>query len=128
MAENSTNKLTSKQKRAAEALATGATVERAGLAAKVAERTVYRWLELAEFGAAIRHFQTQASDQHMRALTGELADCRGVMVAARDDKAASWGVRLKAAAMLENSLLRWRESVDFEARLQALEEAIHAQQ
>jgi len=127
MAENSTNSLTPKQRRAAEALATGATIERAALTAKVAERTVYRWLELAEFAAAIRHLQAQAAEMHQRALTGELSACRAVMVAARDDKAASWGVRLKAAAMLENSLLRWREAVDFEERLQALEEALNAQ-
>ena len=124
MSDNVLNEMTPKQRRAAEALATGATVDAASLAAGVTTRTLHRWRCEASFGAAVRAMASEATTAHQRALTGELAACRAVMVAARDDAEANWPTRLRAANMLEQSLLKWRESVEFEERLLALEERL----
>ena len=72
----------------------------------------------------LRRLQRLASDAHVRALSAELASNRDVVVSARDDVNASWHVRLKAAAMLEDSLLRWLDVAEFEERLRALEDAL----
>lgn len=124
MAENVKNSLTTKQRRAAEALASGLRIEEAALAAQVSERTIYRYLQERAFTAELQRLLSVASDEHMRALTGELASNRAVMTAARDDEEASWTVRLKAADMLSSELAKWREIVDFEQRLLELEQRI----
>jgi len=124
MSENVLSELTPKQRRAAEALATGATVDAASLAAGVTPRTLHRWRSEASFMAAVRSLSAEAAAEHQRALTGELTASRAVMVAARDDPGESWAIRLRAASMLESSLLKWRESVDLEERIQALEERL----
>ena len=125
MSENVTNGMTPKQRQAAESLASGATVEYASMAAKVTERTLYRWLQDDLFVSGVREYQRQATEGHLRALTGELAEIRTVILTCRDDTEASWQVRLRACDMLENSLLRWREAIDVEERLLALEAAIN---
>lgn len=121
------NSLTAKQRRAADALAAGARQEDAAIAAQVHVATVYRWLSDNDaFAAHVKHLQAAASDEHIRALTAELKYNRDVMRAARDDDAAPWHVRLKAVAMLEDSLLRWRDAVDVEQRLSEIEAMLHA--
>lgn len=116
--------LTPKQRAAVEALALGMTQPEAALTAQCGTRTLQRWLTLDDFQAELRRLQRLASDDHVRALTAELANNRQVMVRARDDITAQWSTRLRAAAMLEESLLRWRDVGEFEDRLSELERAI----
>lgn len=128
MAENGTNRLPPKQQKAIEALAAGAKVEEAALAARCGVRTLRRWLTQDDFIEELRHFLAMASDEHMRALTSELATNRKVMTGARDDTQASWQIRLRAAEMLSAELARWKEHVDFEERLLALERRLSEQE
>lgn len=117
-------KLTTKQRAALDALAAGMTQNEAALAADTSTRTLQRWLTDDAFLLELRRLQRLASDAHVRALSAELASNRDVVVSARDDVNASWHVRLKAAAMLEDSLLRWLDVAEFEERLRALEDAL----
>lgn len=126
MTQNGNSELTSKQRKAVNSLAEGLTLEDAALAAGVHSRTVYRWLEEPAFTDELRLLQRRAATGHMLALSAELTRNRGVMIAARDAGDAPWHVRLRAAQALEDSLMRWREGVDFEERLTALETAHNA--
>lgn len=117
-------KLTTRQRRALEVLAAGLSQPEAALAADTSTRTLQRWMTDPLFVGELRRLQRLASDDHMRALGAELASNRAVMIAARDDVDASWSTRLRAAAMLEDSLLRWLDVVQFEERLAQLEEQI----
>ena len=117
-------KLTTKQRAALDALAAGLTHREAAVAADTSARTLSRWLTDDAFLLELRRLQRLASDAHVRALAAELGDNRAVVIAARDDETASWSTRLRAAAMLEDSLLRWLDVAEFEERLTALENAI----
>ena len=88
MSDNIRSELTSKQKIAAEALASGASYQTAALAARVHARTLRRWLDTDVFVAGVREYQRKATEGHLRALTGELAEIRSVILAARDDTEA----------------------------------------
>ena len=127
MAENSTIELTSKQRKALAAIAGGCNLEDAALAAQVSSRTLYRWLEQSLFVSELRKLQRISATEHMSVLSAELTRNRTVMTGARDDIEAPWAIRLRAAQALENSLLMWRESTDFEERLAALEAAYNAE-
>ena len=118
------NGMTPKQKIAAENIAAGQTIEYAAVAAKVASRTVYRWLEGDTFTQGIADYQRDATKAHMRALTGELRNIRTIVLACMNDADAGWSARLKACDMLESSLHRWRDAVDIEERIAALEARI----
>ena len=48
------------------------------------------------------------------------------MAEVRDDPVSPPAVRLRAAQILDELLLKWRESADFEDRLAALEDRINA--
>lgn len=118
------SELTSKQNRALATLATGVSIEDAALVASVHPATIYKWMKRPAFMAELRQMQSNASTEHVVALSSELRRNRVVMVAARDDIEAPWHVRLRAATALEDSLLRWKQAAEFEERLAALEASI----
>lgn len=108
---------------AAAALATGQTVAGAAAAAGTTERNVYRWLQAPAFKARVAELRADA----VARATGRLADgmsaaadvLRGLLAAERES------VRLGAARSLIELGVKLRDSTEFEARLQALENATH---
>lgn len=127
MAGNGGSELTPSQSRAIAALLTERTIEEAATVAKVSPRTIYRWLADSAFTSELKAAQARGLADHIRALTTMLAGNRDVMIDIRDDEETPAHVRLRAAKLIEESLHIWRESVDFEERLQRLEEAVNAQ-
>lgn len=116
--------LTAKQKLAIETLvATGSTSETCRQVG-VSRQTVYRWLAEHEFKAALG----EASADHLQEITrgleslGELAieKIREVL----EDQYSAAGVKLRAAQLVLENLLRLREMIDLEERITNLEERL----
>lgn len=115
MSEN----LTTKQKRAIAAMIASGSTTQAAAAAGITTDTWYRWMQDADFQAALRSAGTEALETFGRAVGG-LADL--TMEALRDGlEAGSINVRLRAAGMTLDAILRIRQHVELENRLLALE-------
>jgi len=112
------------QRRAIAALLTNRTIEDASTQSGVSQRSIYRWLQDPAFRVALAGAEGDAIDEAVRSLVVDLAVNHQTMQAIRDDPDNSAGVRLRAAATLDASLLRWRELRDIEGRLTKLEAAL----
>lgn len=119
MAENGV--LSAKQARAITALLQAKRVEDAAKAAGVGERTLSRWLTDPTFRAALTHAEDAAIDTAVRKLLLLQDAGLGVIASILADRAAAPTVRLRAAALALDGLLRLRELRDVESRLAALE-------
>ena len=120
MSEN----VTPRQRRAIEALTTTGQVTDAAAAAKVARRTVYRWLRLDDFRGALAEAEGESLAALSRELVGMGTDATATIRATMADKTASPTVRLRAADIVLGRLLQLRELVALEDRVQALEDKI----
>ena len=124
MAQNGT--LNAKQTAAIVALldpANGSTVA-AAKAAGVPLRTMNRWLqEDSAFVAQLRQAEGAAIDQSVRRLISVSAAADSTIVSIMSNRDNPPGVRLRAAALVKESLVRLRELRNIEDRLSALEEA-----
>ena len=133
MATNATNgnskkSITPRQKKAIVALLSSSSVYQAAESAKIGARTIYRWLIIDEnFVNELHLAQTDAIDQAVRRLVGELDANIETMQNIRDDLSNHPGVRLRAAQSLETALLRWWEVRDIEERITRLEELLNDQ-
>ncbi len=121
------NKLTGRQARAIAALLKEKDVSAAAKAAKVGERTLYRWLtEDAAFQRELQAAEGRAISGAVRRLadlTGTAVETlRGVMLATD----APLSAKVRAADIVLSRLLDLRQMVDFEARLADLEDALKA--
>lgn len=108
------------------ALVNGATVETAAQAAGVHERTLYRWLGLEDFRAALEEKDREA----FQAITAQLTAGTPAMLKVLEDIAQDPGqaanVRVRAAQGYITLALRYREArslPEIEARLTELEKA-----
>lgn len=112
--------LTPKQRLAIAALIEHGSVKGAAGAAGVSRETLYRWQKQPTFAEALRDAESAALAGFTRNLLGlgELAS-----QALRDGLAEGEDIRirLRAADILYSRLLAWRELVDLERRLAALE-------
>ena len=120
MSEN----VTPRQRRAIEALTTTGQVTDAAKAAKVARRTVYRWMREDAFRGALAEAEAEALAALSRELVGMGTDATATIRATMADKTASPTVRLRAADIVLGRLLQLRELVALEDRVQALEDKI----
>lgn len=113
-------KLTPGQHKAIESLLTTGNTTEAATTAGVNRSTLYRWLHDETFVAALRAAEQQAVANLSRNLVG-LGDAAAA--AFRDALNVGQGipVRLKAAALVTDRLLRIRELVELEARISELE-------
>ena len=117
--------MTGKQQRAVQALLQSKSVAQAAQTAGVSERTLYRWLGEADFRAALRQAELEA----LQAFSGGLVSLsQSTMQALKDglSPAEPITVRLRAAGLVLDAILKVRELVTVEERLTALEERCNA--
>ena len=123
MAENG-SKLSAKQHRAITALLTSKSVTEAAVATGQGERTIYRWLSEPDFRQALSAAEGDLIDVATRRLLQLQGSALDTLEALLGDGAdASAGVRLRAAQVTLDHLLKLREMRDIEQRLAALEAA-----
>src|SRR5262245_40721558 len=101
------------------ALACGRSVKEAAASASVSERTAWRWLAKPEFKAQVDKARAELLEGALGKLSGMLAAGAGVL--ARLLASGSDGIRLGAVRLLFETVTKWKEVVDHEQRLAALE-------
>jgi len=116
--------VTSKQRRAIEALVTTGQVTDAADAAQVARRTVYRWLRQDAFRAALDEAEAEAVAELSRALLALGRDAVDTIGETMRDPEVSPTVRVRAADIVFGRMVRLRELTELENRVQALEDKI----
>ena len=128
MAENGrqTKDLTPAQRRAIAALLTERNARAAAAKAKVAERTLYRWLADPDFAVAL----AAAEGDIIAGATRRLLQLQDKAIDAVDavfgDGETSAAVKLRAAQLTIDAMLKLRELRNVEGRLAALEAAAAA--
>lgn len=115
------DELSSKQRRAVEALLTTGEVSGAADAARVSRDTVYRWLKQPLFVAAVREAEARALDDLSRVLVRLGRTAAGTLAKAMTDPETAAATRVRAADATLSRLLQLRELATLEARVRALE-------
>lgn len=113
--------LSSRQRKAIAALLSTRNVSEAAQASHVGERTLYRWLTLPDFRAAVTEAEGEAIDAAARRLIGLQDDAITTLQAVLDDSQAGAAVKLRAAQAVLDYLLKLREVRSIEQRLTELE-------
>jgi len=119
----SSEKITSRQAVAIRAMLQGANFEQAAAAARVTPRTISRWLADDTFSAELRRAELRVMDGigfRLISLADQAVDALADVLENPSTRGASVK-RLCAKSILE-LLLHWRDQVDFETRLLALEQ------
>ena len=119
MTENAT--LTPRQLRAVNALLTHPTVAAAAGVLGVAPSTIYRWLGENAFRAALAQAEGEAVAAAGRRLAALAETALDELARAMVDPMTPAPTRVRAAEVVLNNLLRYREIVQFEIRLTDLE-------
>ena len=123
MAASSIKSLTTKQQRAIVALLNQHTMAKAAEEAEVGERTLYRWLEDADFAAAYRRARREAFGQAI-ALTQRYAPVAvNTLAQVMLDREATHNSKVAAATALLRFARDGVELDDLAARVEALEQA-----
>lgn len=117
--------LTPAQYKAIEALLTTGNVTQAADVAGVARNTLYRWMSETPFTVALRDAEGEAVAGLARRLAGMGNSAASVFFDAMQPN-QKISVRLRAAEIVSDRLLKLRELVDFETRLAELERMAHA--
>ena len=125
MANNGTQ-LTAKQSRAIGALLSCRTVADAAERAKVGKRTLDRWLTDPVFKARLAAAEGELIDAATRRLLQAQSLAIGTLEDILQDPKVAASVRLRAAQVVIDAMLKLRELRSIEDRLRALEEAAHA--
>ncbi len=121
---NTNKTITPKQKRAITALLNAPDKIAAAKVAGVGYRTLNRWLTDDLFLAELKIAEGELIACAVRSLIGDLEKNIETMKSIRDEKDTPDSVRLRAAQAIDSSLLKWRESLDIERRLEALEKVV----
>lgn len=125
MAESGSSALRPRELRAIRALLTEPTIEKAAKAAKVGERTLYRWLRRGDFRDAFDAARRDALSRSMATLQGVTADAVQALRDVLADAQARPADRVSAARVILDFALRGAEMLDLEPRLAALEGDAH---
>lgn len=123
----STNVLTPDRRRALDALLATGDQQQAAAAAGVTDRTIRRWLVEPAFVAALQEAQGALLDATTNDLVRASGGAVGLLRRTVENVDAPLALRIRAAGILLDSTLRWRELRDIERRLAALEAAQGAQ-
>lgn len=117
--------ISTKQRKAIEALAAGHTNEHSAAIAGVTERTVYRWRSEDEsFKYELQHAIDSKLHDGMRSLSAALSDAIDVLHKIATDDKAPPQVRVSAAKTIVDSVLKVRDQYEIEKRLQQLERGL----
>lgn len=114
-------RLTPRQRKAIEALLTTGDKTAAAEAAGVQRQTIYRWLKLPHFRAALAEAEAEALASLSRALVRLGDNATATLEQAMGDDESSWSVKVRAADVVLSRLLQLRELVDLEQRVSELE-------
>lgn len=117
-------RLSAKQHAAIAALLAAKDVRQAALLASVPERTLFRWLGLPDFRAALAREETRIITHTARLLTAATAEAVQTMQDTMRDPNALPGVRLRASDLVLKNAREYREHEQLEERLARLEEII----
>lgn len=112
--------LTIRQRQAIEALITQGTPTKAAAAASVDRVTLYRWMQLPHFTAALRQAQAEARDAFNLSLFA-LHDKALAALDAGLDKHQKINVRLSSARLYFDAYHKFIDLADMESRLAELE-------
>ena len=126
MTENAT--LTPRQLRAVNALLTHPTVAAAAGVLGVAPSTIYRWLGENAFRAALAQAEGEAVAAAGRRLAALAQGALDELARAMTDAQTPAPTRVRAAEVVLGHLLKYREIVQFENRLDALEREMRGEQ
>ena len=113
--------LSTKKQAAIAALLTSPSITEAAEASGIGRSTMHRWLEDPEFKQALSAAEADAISSAVRRMIGDMSDNLALMREIRDDPGSSAALKLRAAALVDASLLRWREAATLEERLVAIE-------
>lgn len=126
MAENGTHKknLRPDQFRAVAVLVATGDTSLAANAGGVSMRTLRRWLSTAEFMEELARAETDCIRSASRRLAGLVEKALSELETVLDDQGATHNPRIRAASVILDTTLRWRERLDLEERLSKLEKTI----
>ena len=116
--------LSAAQRRLIPALLTCRTVTAAAESAKVPERTAFRWLADDAFQAELSRAEGEIIGGAVRALLGLAESAVDCLRSTLDDAELPASVKLRAAGLAIDALLRMRELASIEKRLSELEKAV----
>jgi hypothetical protein len=117
------DRISTRQRRALAVLLEGQTMGAAATAAGVSPATLYRWRHEPAFVAELRAGESELIAGALRSLTALARPAVTVAGSVLEDRSAAPGVRLRAAQVVIEALLRLKEAADLEARIVALEAA-----
>ncbi len=124
MRRNATpGELSSKQRKAVEALLSTGEVTSAAQQLGINRATLYRWLGEPAFVEAVRAAEAQALDDLSRMLVRLGRTAAGTLAKAMSDAATPMTVKVRAADATLGRLLQLRELATLEARVAELERA-----
>ena len=115
--------LSTRQRRAVEALLATGEVTSAAQTAGVSRATLHRWLTEPTFVAAVRAAEAQALDDLSRMLVRLGRTAAGTLARAMTDPATPAATRVRSADAVLGRLLQLRELATLEARVNDLERA-----
>lgn len=116
--------LTPKQQKALACLLTEATMEGAAKAAKISKVTLYEWLKQPEFKNALDDARHLLFGDGLATLKAAMTEGIEALRAALNDPEATVANKITAATKLIELALRSHETMEVEARLQALESKV----
>ena len=123
MRQNATpGELSSKQRKAVEALLSTGEVTSAAQQLGINRATLYRWLGEPAFVEAVRAAEAQALDDLSRMLVRLGRTAAGTLAKAMSDATTPVATKVRAADATLGRLLQLRELATLEARITALEE------
>ena len=120
--------LSSKQRKAIQALLVTGEVKAAAAEAGVHRDTLHRWLKDPKFLGAVHAAEAEALDELSRLLVGLGRTAVSTIATAMSDPVTPVATRVRAADVALGRLLQLRELAQLEARVQALEQAARIEQ
>ena len=106
------------------ALLTCRDIKSAAKSCGVGARTLYRWLDDADFQNALRDAQRDAVQSTLRVLSELTGAAASTLSAVMKSAKAPFGVRVRAAEVVLSRFESLRDSVDYDARLAAIERVL----
>jgi Helix-turn-helix of insertion element transposase len=117
--------LRGKKEKAIIALLNNPTVKSAAAEARIADVTLFRWLRDEQFKAAYREARRRIMETALNHLQSACAEAVEVVRFTLQNATTPPGQRLQAAKMILETAMRFAETEDLEARIEALERILN---